>query len=190
MKLSYKGHTITQVKTLSQYRNTYKTEGYNVVKDGKYMGTHSTLKKAKTWVDKNNQEESNIQQLNDKLTMMNEEILPGVLNLGSRFLLYWKNHWILNTKHGLERILQRNLLSKEQLQKLFQKALDKFDQLKSRAGEYLFFSRSLNQGFISTADKDGNLVLITFLPPGRKNPMPGTEVKLIESTEYTYVEVD
>jgi hypothetical protein len=120
-----------------------------------------------------------------------EQIKDGVLDLKSRFLLHWKKHWIINTKHGLERIIERGELTAEQMKQLFQRALDKFANMKARVGEaFLFFSKSLNQGFVSAVNGHGDLTLITFLPRGRRNPKPGTDVALMESLEFTFVEIE
>jgi hypothetical protein len=123
-----------------------------------------------------------------------EGILDDVLNLGSRFLYYWKKKWILNTKHGIERIIQRSRLSIQELKFLFKNAIEKFTKLKAKAGaEFLFYSKSLKQGFISVVERDGNLKLITFLPRGKSFPKPGTKKMVIEGVEYeniTYVELD
>lgn len=98
---------------------------------------------------------------------LEENILNDVLNLGSKFMYFWKNTWIINTKHGMERILQRSNLTTEQLKKLFKNAIEKAKEIGAKTGEnILFFSRSLNQGFVSAVGSDG-LRLITFLPPGK-----------------------
>ena len=75
-----------------------------------------------------------------------EGILDDVLNLGSKFMYFWKKKWILNTKHGMERIIQRSKLKIDELKFLFKSAINKLTKLKAKAGdEFLFFSRSLQQ---------------------------------------------
>lgn len=119
-----------------------------------------------------------------KQKCIEEGILDNVLNMGSKFLYFWRNHWILNAAHGLERIIQRMKLSIDQLKLLFKTAIEKFDKMSTEVGqEILFYSKSLNQGFVSVVDNGGNLKLITFLPPGRSNPKPGTEKIVVESLE-------
>lgn len=124
-----------------------------------------------------------------------EGVLDNVLNMGSKFLYFWHQKWIINTKHGLERIVQRMKLSVEQLKVLFRNAIESFEKMSRKAGdEILFYSKSLQQGFVSVVQPDGNLKLITFLPPGRSNPKPGTEKLVIESMcgdeEYTFENIE
>lgn len=125
------------------------------------------------------------------LEPLTENVIDGVVDLGSKFLFHWRNHWIVNTKHGMDRIIERSKLSLDQLKFLFQKSLEKLASMKTRIGEtVLFFSRSLNQGFVSAINSSGDLTLITFLPKGRHNPKPGTDVELLEHMEYTFVEIE
>jgi len=121
---------------------------------------------------------------------LDENILQDVLNLGSRFMYFWKNLWIINTKHGGERIGERNQLTKDQMKVLFKRALDKLANLKIALNkEILFFSRSLNQGFVSVVVPEG-LKLITFLPKGKQFPKPGTDKMIIEAENGKQIEVD
>ena len=122
---------------------------------------------------------------------LNEGMLEDVLNLGSRFLYYWKNKWVINTKHGLERIVQRNSLSMDQLRKLFRNAIEKSIQLGIKVGEeVLFWSKGLQQGFVSAIDPQGNIKLITFLPKGKHQPKQGTEHIVVESKQIRVIEID
>lgn len=114
---------------------------------------------------------------------LSENILDDVLNLGSRYLYFWKNTWVLNTKHGAERIDQRSHLAPEQLKKLFKGAIEKLKTMSAKVGDnILFFSRSLNQGFVSNVGTDG-LRLITFLPRGKSFAKDGTQKVVTESCE-------
>jgi len=123
---------------------------------------------------------------------LDENVLQDVLSLSSRFMYFWNNLWILNTKHGGERIGERNKLSADQIKVLFKRALDKLANLKLALNkEVLFFSRSLNQGFVSVVVPEG-LKLITFLPKGKSFPKPGTDKLVVESEtgeQYTIDEV-
>lgn len=123
-----------------------------------------------------------------------EGVLDDVLNMGSQFLYFWKKKWIINTKHGMERIMQRSKLTIAQIKLLFKRAIEKFINMQATVGqEFLFYSNSLKQGFVSVVGKDGNLKLITFLPPGKSFPKDGTKKMVIEGKEYediTIVELD
>jgi hypothetical protein len=126
--------------------------------------------------------------------LIDEGVLDDVLNLGSKFLYFWHGKWVMNTKHGLERILQRSKIGIDGLKKLFRTALEHFMKMQAEVGEtMLFFSKSLNQGFIAAVGPKKNLQLVTFLPPGKSFPKPGTEKIVVESEEIQidhYVEMD
>jgi hypothetical protein len=108
----------------------------------------------------------------------------GTFNYGSTFLFSWNGHWIIDTNHGWDRIKERSKLPIDKLKLLFQKALAQFDRGFYRNGqEILFFSNQLNQGFVGAVANNKNIRLITFLPPGRRTPMPGTAVALVESID-------
>jgi len=116
--------------------------------------------------------------------LVSEGILDDVLNLGSKFMYFWKNKWIINTKHGLDRIGQRNKLTTTELKRLFKEAIEKSIELGVRAGEeILFWSKSLKQGFVSAIDNQGNIDLITFLPRGKHQPKDGTEHVVLEGKQ-------
>lgn len=122
---------------------------------------------------------------------IDEGVLDNVLNMGSRFLYFWKNKWIINTEHGLERIMQRNKLSVDELKRLFKEAIEKAIQLGVHTGEeILFWSKSLKQGFVSVIGPQGNIKLITFLPKGKHQPKMGTEHIVIESKQIRVIEID
>jgi len=130
-----------------------------------------------------------IKSFKQRQTEIDEGLLDGVLNLGSKFLFFWKNLWLLNTKHGLDRIIQRTTLTTDDIKTLFINAIEQFKTMTAKAGdEILFFSKSLNQGFVSGVDANGNLSLITFLPPGRSFPKPGTEKVVVEDMNGTIIE--
>jgi hypothetical protein len=89
---------------------------------------------------------------------------------------------VFNTVHGMDRLKERQTMNYKAMRILFRRAIEKLQSIKVRAEqELLFFSKSLNQGFVAAVDALGNLRLITFLPPGRHNAMPGTELELMES---------
>lgn len=122
---------------------------------------------------------------------VNEGVLDDVLDLSSRFLYFWKNKWIINTAHGLDRIIQRNKLSVVELKRLFKEAIEKAIKLGVHTGEeILFWSKGLKQGFVSAVDSQGNIKLITFLPRGKHQPKTGTEHIVLEGKQMRIVELD
>ena len=113
-----------------------------------------------------------------------EGVLDDVLNMGSKFLYFWKNLWVMNTIHGAERIMQRSKLGIDGLKELFKRSIEKFKTMNTKAGEaLLFFSKSLNQGFVAAVGPQGNLRLITFLPPGKHHAKEGTLKVIMESAD-------
>ncbi|KFZ26286.1 MAG: hypothetical protein KQ78_01459 [Candidatus Izimaplasma bacterium HR2] len=127
----------------------------------------------------------------NSIVYIKEGVLDNILNMSSKFLYFWKNKWIINTHHGLERITQRNKLSANDLKNLFKKAIEKAIQLGVHTGEeILFWSKSLKQGFVSAIDPQGNIKLITFLPKGKHQPKTGTEHIVLESKQYRIIEID
>jgi hypothetical protein len=93
--------------------------------------------------------------------------------------------------HFNDRLAQRRAeWQKNDVQYFLQKIRSKLASLDPK-GEYLFYSNKLKQGVIAAWDAiKAKVKLITFLPKGRSNPKPGTEKIMIESIEYTIVEID
>lgn len=143
------------------------------------FSTYTSQKKAKDRVEQ------------DFYSNINEGVLDNVLSMGSKFLYFWKNKWIINTAHGLERIIQRNMLSVDDLKRLFKEAIEKALELGVHTGEeILFWSKSLKQGFVSAIDPQGNIKLITFLPKGKHTPKDGTEHIVVEGKQIRIIEID
>lgn len=135
--------------------------------------------------------DKSIEYVINKQGYIKEGVLDNVLSLGSKFLYFWKNKWIINTAHGLDRIIQRNKLSVEDLKRLFKEAIEKALELGVQTGEeILFWSKSLKQGFVSAIDPQGNIKLITFLPKGKHQPKTGTEHVVVEDKQIRIIEID
>lgn len=111
--------------------------------------------------------------------------LDDTLDLNSRFMYHWHDKWVFKTKHALDRIKERlkgDVIDK--LKTLFKNAIDKAVSV----GEYLFYSKSLDQGFIGSVDNRGNITAITVLPPGKSFPKDGTDKIIVEDKEYQIIE--
>jgi hypothetical protein len=79
-------------------------------------------------------------------------------------------------------------LQPEQLKKLFKGAIEKLKTMAAKVGDnILFYSRSLNQGFVSAVGPDG-LRLITFLPRGKGHAKEGTKKVMTESVDGQIIE--
>jgi hypothetical protein len=115
------------------------------------------------------------------------------LNLNSNVLYVWGKKKVITTTHGISRLIQRRSSNYKALKELFKRALMKLDQIATRVNEeILFFSSSLNQGFVAAVTNDQNLRLITFLPHGHNFAKSGTSVQFVEnlSKNYRVVEID
>lgn len=180
----YTPNKITLVADTKSKQNIYKRIYTNLMlkKEWQYYGSLET-KKSDT--------DDSIVYIINKKGYISEGVLDDVLSFGSKFLYFWKNKWIINTAHGLERIIQRNKLTISELKLLFKEAIEKAIELGVHTGEeILFWSKSLKQGFVSTIDPQGNIKLITFLPKGKHQPKSGTEHIVVEGKQIRIIEID
>lgn len=98
--------------------------------------------------------------------------------------------------------IRRKSFTPSDLELLFKRSVDAIIERKLRTGPqypYLFFSKSMNQGYVTVAldyqlpNKSDILVfmpLITFLPEGKHKPIPGTAPILIENILNDYIELE
>lgn len=72
--------------------------------------------------------------------------------------------------------------------KIHRSAIDVFNKNKVD-GDYIFFSKSLDQGYVANmSGRSKTMRIITVLPKGRKNPMPGTKQVMVESKLIDIIE--
>ena len=118
----------------------------------------------------------------------------GVLDFNSTHIFQMDGYTVNTSKHGVERIFQRNTLSNEQLKKLFQEAIDKLKAGAVRAGEeILFWSKSLHQAFVSKITDPKHIKIITFLPRDKHHiskDSPDTREVVVEGTQYRVVVIE
>lgn len=101
---------------------------------------------------------------------------------------------VIDTNHAVDRFNQRNSLPKEDLDLLFKRMIDKFlNKEIDHPEEFLVYSMSLHQGLIVAYRKDKytdestkQFFVVTFLPPGKKNPRPGTPTITVEQYYNDY----
>ena len=117
-----------------------------------------------------------------------------ILESNEEYVLYYKDKWIIDTKHYIQRKLQRKEtdLSKKEIETIFRRIIDYYwdfpEQFKYK-NQYLFYSIQYRQAFIVDFREDtkhkvrgNNFILITFLPRNKHNVRDdGTEKKFIES---------
>ena len=123
---------------------------------------------------------------------LTEDMTQNVINWGKKMFFHWKSMWIVDTKHGAERLEQRNKLSDKQLAKLFRRAIEIAIEARFTIGDkVLFISNKLKQAFIGAMDRNGNMVLVTFYPRNaHPNPRKGEGVVLLEGKQIKVVELD
>ncbi|WP_298751906.1 hypothetical protein [uncultured Arcobacter sp.] len=133
------------------------------------------------------------------------DIFNDVINEGKNKLLFkneyifkLKSRYIIDTKHASQRVIERNELTEDELVELYSKIikgfLEKGSSYTDKDGTYLIFSKSMNQGIVVGYRKDYNkindkrhFIVVTFLPRGRKNPKPDTELITVEAFENAWV---
>lgn len=77
--------------------------------------------------------------------------------------------------------------------KLHRKAIQAMKKANKMDGDFIVFSKSMEQGYVFSANsKRKSMRIITVLPKGRRNPKPGTDLLMVESrcrnAEYLEVE--
>lgn len=112
------------------------------------------------------------------------------------------SHFNHKLKERADTRIRRKPFAPSDLELLFKRSVDAIIERKLRIGQqypYIFFSRSMNQGYSTVAldyqlpNKSDILVfmpLITFLPEGKKQPIPGTALILVENMLNEYIEID
>jgi len=115
------------------------------------------------------------------------------LEESSEVVFAHKGKKVIVTKHSTIRQIERSKLSKNEIETLYKRSIDKIKSFKNAFGPYLFFSKSLKQGIVvdyreDYKDKDGgkHLIIITFLPRGKDKALKGTKKLMLER----YVDLD
>ena len=108
----------------------------------------------------------------------------------------YKNRYVITTNHFYERAKERFNRTKEELNELFDKAIDAIiNDKQDSSKEYLIFSKKLNQGIVvdwrrqgdrNLDDGKNHLIIITLLPLGKSYPRECTERILVECTDKYY----
>jgi hypothetical protein len=125
---------------------------------------------------------------------LKEAFGEDVLDVERRVMLKHKGVVLVDTRHGHDRIKERNTLSPAEMKELFTSAIDKFIKMKKHVGEHIsFWSRKQHQAFIAAVDDRNTLSLITYYPrhdkPGRASHPFQKEV-VLEGKTCTFVEID
>jgi len=116
----------------------------------------------------------------------------------NRPFMVYKGIKVIDTKHSIERTLQRvPHLSKDDFEIIFKRAIDRimldYNYFVS-ASHYLIYSKEYQQGIIvnfreDKYDNDGkkHLIVITVLPPRKQVAKPGTHKMIVESFENSII---
>lgn len=127
--------------------------------------------------------------------MKSIEKIKKFLNENKAFMKY-KSKKVIFTNHGVERKAER-IMGKDVIETLSKKAIQhiknnrkKFDEY--APSEYLFYSKSLNQGMVvdyrqdrQSDDKENHLIIITVLPKGKQAEKEGTTKVILEHSSNT-----
>jgi hypothetical protein len=127
----------------------------------------------------------------------------GDMDFSSEYLFKHKGRWVIDTDHAAERMVQRKQLTSKQMKFFFRKMIEKYLSMGSKYTnlnnpEFLFFSKSLNQGMIiafrrdyKNIDSKKHFIIITFFPRGNKRARKGTETIMLEYlSKYQVIEID
>jgi adenosyl cobinamide kinase/adenosyl cobinamide phosphate guanylyltransferase len=125
------------------------------------------------------------------------DILRSVLGLGPEYVFLYRDKWVIDTFHKLDRAKQRG--ATELQTHLFVKAIDHLiDKLKSKSGKYLFVSKSTGLGMVvdhrgdrKSRLKGDHLIIVTWLGDVTKQPINKTpeQVTAKNGTVKAIVEV-
>ncbi len=124
----------------------------------------------------------------------------GKIKTGTPYIYQYRNKYIIDTKHSIDRKYERAkegkfVLNEQELIFMFEKIIDfviknEHKWRDSYQTDILFFSKSLNQGIVITyredkyaRDDEKHVVILTYLPKGRSNPKPGTKKVITESKD-------
>ena len=123
-----------------------------------------------------------------------KEFAEDVLDTEKRVMLKHKGVVLLDTRHGHDRIKERNTLTPDEMKQLFISAIDKFIKMKKHVGEHIsFWSRKQHQAFIAAVDDRTTLSLITYYPRHDKPSRaahPFQKEVVLEGKICTLVEID
>lgn len=112
------------------------------------------------------------------------------------YIFKHKKRWVIDTTHAAQRIVERGVFSVKEMEFFFRKMIEKYLSLGSKYTnlnnpEFLFFSKSLNQGMIVAYRKDfkkvdnqKHFVIVTFFPRGSRRTKKGTDTIMLESYSY------
>jgi len=115
---------------------------------------------------------------------------------GSEYIFNHKGRYVIDTNHAAQRMAERNSYSKKEIDTFFRRMIEKYLSMgpsytNLNNPEFLFFSKSLNQGMIIAYRKDfkridskKHFVVVTFFPKGSKRVKRGTDIIMLESYDY------
>ena len=99
---------------------------------------------------------------------------------------------VIKTNHGKERSGERATVEivDDLINKVIARMKQAFQKI-TKAGEYLFFSKSMNRGIVMNVEiAKPQLRVITVLPANKSVALPGTKSVMVESVTYELIEID
>jgi hypothetical protein len=101
---------------------------------------------------------------------MNEYIPSFEQIFENKPFLKYKNKFVVDTKHSIERNKERLNLTDNEIQTIFKRGIDTLLKKGYGSGDFLLFSKEFNQGFVidyrpsNNKRKENDLIVITTLP--------------------------
>ena len=119
------------------------------------------------------------------------------------YIFKHKGRWVIDTDHAAARIVQRGQISERAMEFFFRKMIEKYLSMGPKYTnlnnpEFLFFSKSVNQGMIiayrrdyKKIDSQKHFIIVTFFPRGNRRARPGTDTIMLEYlSKYQVIEID
>jgi hypothetical protein len=120
------------------------------------------------------------------------------------YIFKHKGRWVIDTSHAAARIVQRGQISAREMEFFFRKMIEKYLSMGPKYTnlnnpEFLFFSKSVNQGMIiayrrdyKRIDNQKHFIIVTFFPRGNRRARPGTDTIMLERflSKYQVIEID
>ncbi len=100
-------------------------------------------------------------------------------------ITFYNNVRVIDTRHYQDQFLKRNIdLTTNDIKLIFERGIDTLKGYAENGMFYLIYSKEFNQGVVikyKKGKKHDIIVIVTFLPRGRKQPKDDTERIIVEN---------
>lgn len=119
------------------------------------------------------------------MTLLTYKEFINEVGLGIIFTHKGKN--VIGTKHAVERAIERNNLTQEEVETLFTKMIDRTIK---KQGTYLFYVKSLKQGLVINYRPDNQVkstepqyIIVTFLPRKKSATADPNDIRIVVESQ-------